>query len=240
MKTQKGTTLHILNLKGKDYLPVAQRLIWFREERPNWSIETEVRATNAECLAKATVKDDSGRVIATAHKTETKQGFMDFVEKSETGAIGRALALCGYGTQWTVDFEEGERIVDSPIERPQTNSGALPRSLEGQSVKPLERSTEPYNDDLASFRIGFGKYKGKQLKDIVRDDLEDYCNFLERSNSDGKGKLGPMACELLDKASRFLRTNPPIPQSNPEDVDMINAALSSASKPDLTDEDIPF
>ena len=38
-------------------------------------------------------------------------------EKAETKAVGRALAMLGYGTQFAPELDEGERIVDSPVER---------------------------------------------------------------------------------------------------------------------------
>jgi hypothetical protein len=56
----------------------------------------------------AVVKDAQGRVIATASKMETRDDFADFVEKAETGAIGRALAMCGYGTQFAPELSEGD------------------------------------------------------------------------------------------------------------------------------------
>lgn len=31
---------HMMNLKGKDYLQVMWRLVWFREEHPDWCINT--------------------------------------------------------------------------------------------------------------------------------------------------------------------------------------------------------
>ena len=34
---------------------------------------------------------------------------------AETGAIGRALALCGYGTQFSTELEESN-VVDSPVD----------------------------------------------------------------------------------------------------------------------------
>jgi hypothetical protein len=37
------------------------------------------------------------------------------MEKAETGAIGRALALIGYGTQFAPEMDEEDRIVDSPV-----------------------------------------------------------------------------------------------------------------------------
>lgn len=116
-KTPKGTELPLLNMRGKDYLQVAHRLVWFREEKPDWTITTDFITYDANSAwAKATIINPEGRIIATAHKYEDAEGFADYREKSETGAIGRALALIGYGTQFCADeLNEGERIVDSPM-----------------------------------------------------------------------------------------------------------------------------
>jgi len=118
-KTSKGTILPIMNLKGKDYMGVQQRMVWFREEKPDWSIETEfVTMTNDLAVAKATIKDPSGKIVATAHKQENIKGFGDYIEKSETGAIGRALLMCGYGTAFAAsELDEGGRLADSPVVR---------------------------------------------------------------------------------------------------------------------------
>jgi len=114
---------HFINLKGKQYLPVAPRIAWFREEHPDWTIMTyavpELSGTDY-CTFAAEIHDTSGRLIAKAHKTEHEKHFADYREKAETGAIGRALALCGYGTLFAQELEEpitpaGDmRIVDTP------------------------------------------------------------------------------------------------------------------------------
>src|ERR1700690_4123620 len=95
LKTAKGTELPLLNLRGKEYLEVKYRLVWFREEKPDWGIQTKLDIDFKEkrCVAHAEILDTTGRVIATAHKVEDFQGFPDYSEKAETGAIGRALAL---------------------------------------------------------------------------------------------------------------------------------------------------
>lgn len=88
-KTSKGTELPLLNLRGRDYLEVKYRLVWFREEHPDWSVETELlSATDKSACAKALIREGSGRLIATSHKFESERGFPDFIEKAETGAIG--------------------------------------------------------------------------------------------------------------------------------------------------------
>ncbi len=134
-KTPKGTELPLLDLRGKDYLQVCYRLVWFREDHPDWSIETEITdLDDKSSLAKAIIKNAESRIMSTSHKYEDAQGFGDFREKAETGAIGRALALIGYGTQFAPDLDEGERIVDSPNERPRQIAG--PKSTEPSALCP--------------------------------------------------------------------------------------------------------
>lgn len=135
-RTPKGTELPLLNLRGKEYLEVKYRLVWFREEHPDFSIETElVRSEENDAIVRATIRDNTGRVISMSHKAEDRKGFPDFMEKAETGAIGRALALLGYGTQFCADeLDEGNRLADSPAEpvrRPSNKSkSAAPKNEE--------------------------------------------------------------------------------------------------------------
>lgn len=128
VKTQKGTELPLTNLKGKDYLMVAYRLQWLTEDVPNYDISTELLSvTDDQTLAKATITlyDKEGKVIrkAQATKRETKKDFSDHTEKAETAAIGRALAMLGFGTQHALaDLDEGQRIVDSPLSQVTTQT----------------------------------------------------------------------------------------------------------------------
>ncbi len=113
---------HLTDIKGKDYLEVKWRLVWFREEHPEGQIRTEaVEITENHAIFKATVSYEEVGGVQTAigmgHKSETPEGFPDYIEKAETGAIGRALAALGYGTQFAPELEEGERLADSPVQR---------------------------------------------------------------------------------------------------------------------------
>lgn len=119
--TPKGTSLPLVNLKGKDYLMVGHRLQWFNETETNFRIETDFLLVNDDqtvARAVVTVFDKEGKEIkrASATKRETKKDFSDHTEKAETSAVGRALAMLGYGTQFAIsDLDEGDRIVDSPV-----------------------------------------------------------------------------------------------------------------------------
>jgi hypothetical protein len=124
-RTPKGSELPLLNMRGKEYLQVAHRLVWFREDHPRGTIKTQLIEKGGEgkdeyAVFRAEVFVDTERgamLVATAHKKETRAGFDDFIEKAETGALGRALAMMGYGTQFTADeLDEGQRLADSPVE----------------------------------------------------------------------------------------------------------------------------
>ena len=117
---------YLLRLQGnKVYLPAQFRVVWFREECPDWSIQTEiVEGGMAEGFAtvKATIRNAEGKPVATAHKTETLQDFAaGFIEKAETGAIGRALAVAGFGSIYAAELDElgdTEHVADAPVQRP--------------------------------------------------------------------------------------------------------------------------
>ncbi len=157
-KTPKGTELPILDIHGKGYLQVAHRLVWFREDHPNWQIATEAVEINTEkryAIFRATIKDDTDRTIATATKVETAAGFGDYVEKAETGSIGRSLALCGYGTQFAPEFDEGDRLADSPT------AAAKP------ALDPKKKAIQ----ETYAKKIGEAKAKGdaEEMKKLVND-----------------------------------------------------------------------
>ena len=153
---------HLLQIKNRngsaDYLPVQWRLVWFREQCPQGTIETEmlhldldreteeegyawnndtrrsekvVKRANGLAVFRAVVTDGKGGT-ATGTKSEKAASFPDYIEKAETGAIGRALAALGYGTQFAPDLDEQHRIVDAPVDR-----GTPSGDSNGNERKPI-------------------------------------------------------------------------------------------------------
>jgi len=111
-----------LDLQGKDYLQVAHRVLWFRFIHPGHSITTELVLNQDVSYVKATVgvlDDGEFITLATSHKRvhaigEGRGAAAKYpLETAETGAIGRALALCGFGTL-AGDLIEGDQIADAP------------------------------------------------------------------------------------------------------------------------------
>src|SRR5579872_3927738 len=182
---------HVMQLKSKDgfkdYLPVQWRLVWFRDICPQGTIDTEEleydmdREVEAEVFAWNAEKRRSEKVVkrakgyaryravvtdgkggrATGTKSESAVNFADFGEKAETGAIGRALAALGYGTQFAPELNEEHRIVDAPVARgasASTGNGrrpvmaVRPISNNGRVAAQDESHTPATEQQLASIR----------------------------------------------------------------------------------------
>lgn len=120
-KTPFNPREHLMTLKGQEYLEVKWRLVWLRSVHEDAQVHTEMMNLDQNhAVFRATIIIPGGG-SATGHGSESRQDFMDFIEKAETKAIGRALAALGFGTQFTEDFdtpvtEDGRvRIVDAPV-----------------------------------------------------------------------------------------------------------------------------
>lgn len=179
---------HLMQIKNRggaaDYLPVQWRLVWFREQCPQGTIETEMlhldldreteeegyswntetrrsekimKRANGIAIFRAVVKDGKGG-IATGTKSEKAASFPDFIEKAETGAIGRALAALGYGTQFAPELDEQHRIVDAPVETRPANAAPAASSAQAGRKEANAPATE---QQLASLRKLY-QHLGKQ------------------------------------------------------------------------------
>ncbi len=105
-----------VNIHGKEYFTVAERVSAFREKHPDRTIETEiVRWEGDDVVVKASMSD-SGKLIATglAHEVRgsTNINKTSHVENCETSAIGRCLAAFGMGgTEYATADEVANAIA---------------------------------------------------------------------------------------------------------------------------------
>lgn len=157
-KTPKGTTLNLIDLKGKPYLLAADRLLWFREENPRGVVKTSILHNQEETVvARAEIYIEAERgqtqLVSSAHKVESKSSFSDYMEKAETSAIARALAMAGYGTQFTGgELDEGDRLADAPVipgkKKTAGSSKTRSKSSFRKRVEKAKSSESEVEDDL--------------------------------------------------------------------------------------------
>jgi len=106
-----------IKISGQNYLKAQGRVTMWKNDHPDWTLETDAVSISPEfAVFKASIKNAEGRVVSTGHGMCTPQLATKvsgrFVEKAETAAIARALALAGYGTDDTLD--DSDYLSDSP------------------------------------------------------------------------------------------------------------------------------
>lgn len=225
---------------GGKYLPARRRLQWMRQEpppHPDWGVRTEMvehvlgtfknktgggpRGSMAEiaggfAIFKATILNEHGRVVAEAHATEWSDVFPDYIEKAETAAVARALAVAGYGTEAALDFDEGweqGNIADAPVRAnmnqigPIANPGQGPITITASSVEGVRQG-------------------GRQSK-ATPAQLQAIRSF-SRSLA-----LTPTALQQVIKASLAPRAHPVFDNQLDDSPDSVNLLLGFLS-------DLPF
>lgn len=95
----ENNKLPTINLKGKEYVQVKDRVIYFNENYPNGKIATSIITSNGDMVTfKCKITPDIATPTRyfTGHSFGTLQEVKAF-EKLESVAVGRCLAMMGIG-----------------------------------------------------------------------------------------------------------------------------------------------
>lgn len=106
-----NSIIRTMDVKGKEYAEVNQRIKAFRSICPGGSIVTQMLSNeDGMCVFKATVCDETGMVLGTgtAYEKETSSYInkTSYIENCETSAVGRALGMCGFGIDTSIASAE--------------------------------------------------------------------------------------------------------------------------------------
>jgi hypothetical protein len=118
--------LKTVNIKGKEYVEVNERLKAFRSlpEYKGYSLESDIYDYDKEkgiITIKAVIRDADGVIKATGYAQEKESSSFinktSFVENCETSAWGRALGNLGIGIDTSVaSAEEVENAINNQTE----------------------------------------------------------------------------------------------------------------------------
>lgn len=116
--------LKTVNIKGKEYVQVNERVRAFREVFPKYRLISEIISVGEDgngggiVTMKASVLDENGNVLATGHAQEKEASSnvnrTSYIENCETSAFGRALGNLGIGID--TSFATADE-VESAIEQ---------------------------------------------------------------------------------------------------------------------------
>lgn len=205
---------------GRDYLEVKWRLLWLRLEHPDADVRAELMEikdlvyeggeVKPTAIARAEITIPNGGGHAVDWGTETPDDFGDYIEKALTKATGRALALLGYGTQFSgADVDEGSgtdgerNVVDSPARR-QGGAGVQQRASEKQ-VRAIYASAAEvlaWSDDDTAL-VSLQRYK-KRPEDLSRQQASAFIDAIKAKKAGDPRE----AREALQAAAQQAATRP--------------------------------
>jgi len=178
MNHTKTQTPRTVTLQGSEYTKVPARITDFHAAHPNGGILTEiVRHDENEIavMSKAVVYTDGNieiKGIGNAFRTYQGNDRTDntskgrILEKCETAAVGRALAMAGFPGAEVASAEEMEGVLDDPVVVPPANNDNSPE-MEGVLDDPVVEM--PPQDRWGNLRqpsaVAVTRRKG-QLKEI--------------------------------------------------------------------------
>jgi hypothetical protein len=129
-----------INIKGKDYITVNERLKHFRasKEYEGWSILEEVVEVNEkEGIFCVRIYNKEGDPISIAHAQEYRDNTYinktSFLENGFTSALGRALGYLGIGIDASIASaqEMVNAVENQKDEKPWLNEAQLRATLKG-------------------------------------------------------------------------------------------------------------
>ena len=137
------------NIKGRQYIDVAQRIQGFWELYPQGRIVTEMVADDGKrCVFKAEAYDmaeGGAGLLATGHAYEVNGGrgvnATSYIENCETSAVGRALGMLGIGS--TDSIASADEVMNAQQRQAQA----------AKTAKKPAPAPQPQQDPLKAAKV---------------------------------------------------------------------------------------
>lgn len=211
------------------YLEVKYRIMWFRliYQLGKISVVTKHLSDN-EVIAEATIYPDADQPEhnflsrACAHKYKGANDSYDYVEWACTAAIGRALALAGFGQQFC-DILEGHEpeMVDAPIVVPPTQETTTVQrsSQQRQNQKPQQQQQQQqpqqqYEPPYDESQMGYGDeiiFPDDPIGEEIFYDQQGQPTYIDHSNN--QPPMGNNQVNTQPNTTARNNNNPPNSQN---------------------------
>jgi hypothetical protein len=164
-----------INIKGKEYIPVNERVKEFRAKYPDHILLSELVSLDENSVVMvAKVYDKDGTVVANGYAQEDRNASninkTSYVENCETSAVGRALGMFGIGID--ASMASADEVANA-IDRQE----ALKQKVTKSNVSALKMLAETKGSDLAKI-LSF--YEVERVEDMTMEQWQNAMNLLNR------------------------------------------------------------
>ena len=176
-----------MDIKGKEYMLVNDRVKIFREKYPQGDIRTEiVKLEDGLVVIKADIYNNFVRFvndrfesdfthlssgIAYEKENSTFINKTSYIENCETSAVGRALGFLGIGIDTSI--ASAEEVQNAIVQQEGKNK------INATQVKALQTSLKNKNYTNSDYEELLKKYNVSDLKDLT---VEQYFEIINKLN----------------------------------------------------------
>ena len=184
-----NATLSTIDVKGKKYTPVVERIKAFRMLYPQGSIVTElVSCQDGVCIMKAAVATGNGVVLGTGTAFERMDSSFinktSYIENCETSAVGRALGMAGIGIDASLcSADELLNAVkqQNAIKSDDPTPPDPPKKTRVAIVKELCAGVGISLEQFGAYRnaaVKGGVIKDQRVSELSDEDFDVLCRFV--------------------------------------------------------------
>ena len=170
-----------VNIKGKDYIEVNERVKEFHRIYPDGAIDTELIEMTDRFITRTKITPDVSKPerFFTGIAYEKEDGSFinktSALENCETSSVGRALGFCNIGIDTSIaSYDEVANAIN------QQRSPSAPKV----KLKDVEVKVEPLDDDIL-FQDAKEKFNGTEIKDDDTWDGTEVIKFGKYKNNTG-------------------------------------------------------
>ena len=164
-----------INIKGKEYVPVTERVKEFHRIYPDYKLLTDiVHFDENSVIMVAKIYDQDGKLIANGHAQEDRNASninkTSYVENCETSAVGRAIGMLGIGIDASMaSADEVANAVD--------RQEALKQKVNKNCISSLKMLAEEKGSDFSSI---LSYYDLDKVEDMTMEQWQSAMQLLNR------------------------------------------------------------
>ena len=186
---QINATLSTIDVKGKKYTPVVERIKAFRMLYPQGSITTEiVSCDSGVVIMKATVATEDGKVLGTGTAFERMDSSFinktSYIENCETSAVGRALGMAGIGTD--ASLCSADELLNAVRQQEEIRQAEQAKPTRVQIVKDFCAKFSITTQQFGAYRnmlVSSGGIPDMKINDLTEEEFAILMSFVEMNLS---------------------------------------------------------